>query len=233
MGVGDVRYTVLQTINEVFRKLGLDAVTSPSDNKLSTQMLDFINDVCNELSDFGDWQEMLVSANINVSSSVMNYLIPTSGNVKNIADMYYSKRTGPMRHVTLQDMRILTRVTATGTPTQYTIFGTDISSGNPVLRVRPMPVSAQVPAVFSVLYYQKTPLYTTSDTNVIIPFPGKIVVLGALAKAILNESEGAVTDRYSKTYQDYLLARKEALNRFNGDSGWDVSFRPPITGRRR
>jgi hypothetical protein len=227
MGVGDVRYTVLQTVNEVFRKLGLSPVTSVNDNTLSREMVDFINDICNELSDFGNWQEMLVSANVSCVSSTMNYLIPTSGNIKNIADIYFSQRTGPMRHVTLEDMRIRTRVTAVGVPIQYTIFGTDISSGNPIIRVWPKPVSAQsVGGIFSVLYYQRPPLYSTADSAVIIPFPARIVVLGVLAKAVLNESEGAITDRYTKTYQDYLLARKEALNRFNGDSGWSVSFRP-------
>ena len=228
MGVGDIRYTVLQTVNEVFRKLGLDAVTVLTANKLSIQMVDFINDICNELSDFGNWQEMMVSANVSCRSSVTDYLIATSGNVKNIGDIYFTQRTGPMRHVTLEEMRILTRVTAIGNPTQYTIFGTDVSSGNPVIRVRPKPVSAQSDGKFSILYYQSPPLYSTSDAATVISFPSRVVVLGVLAKAVLNESEGAPTDRYTKTYQDYLTARKEALNRFNGDSGWNVSFRPSI-----
>jgi hypothetical protein len=226
MGLGDIRYTVLQTVNEVFRKLGLSTVTSVSDTKLSIQMVDFINDVCNELSDFGNWQEMLVSSNVSCLSSVTDYTIATSGNVKNIGDIYFSQRTGPMRHVTVADMRILTRTTAVGIPTQYSIFGVDALTGNPIIRVRPKPVSAQATGVFSVLWYQRPPLYTTSDDAVVIPFPARVVVLGVLAKAVLNESEGAITDRYTKTYQDYLLARKEALNRFNGDSGWSVSFRP-------
>jgi hypothetical protein len=58
MGLGDIRYTVLQVVQEVFRKLGLNEPTSLSFNKLSIQMVDFINDVCNDLSDFGNWQEV-------------------------------------------------------------------------------------------------------------------------------------------------------------------------------
>lgn len=232
MGVGDIRYTVLQTVNEVQRKLGLDATGTLSANKLATQLVDFINDVVNDLSDFGNWQEMLVSANISAQTSVQNYLINTSANVKNIGDIYFSQRTGPMTHVTIEEMRILTRTTATGTPTQFTIFGTDASSGNPVIRVHPMPVSAQSSGVFSVLYYVRPPLYTTSDAATIIPFPARIVVLGTLARAILNESGGAPTDRYTKTYEEYLYARKEALNRFKGDTGWNVSFTPSLMSRR-
>lgn len=233
MGVGDVRYTVLQTVQEVFRKLGLDAPSTVTANKLSIQMLDFINDTVNDLSDFGNWQEMLVSANISAVASAQDYTINTSANIKNIGDIYFTQRTGPMTHVTVEEMRILTRVTATGTPTQYTIFGTDVSSGNPIIRVHPMPVSAQtVGGVFSVVYYVRPPLYSTSDAALVIPFPARIVVLGSLARAILNESGGAPTDRYTQTYQEYLYARKEALNRFKGDTGWTVSFAPSLINRR-
>lgn len=232
MGVGDIRYTVLEVVNEVQRKLGLTE-SSLAGNKLAVEFVDFVNDICNDLSDYGNWQEMLVSANISCQSSVRDYLIPTSGNVKNIGDIYFTLRTGPMRHVTIEEMRTISRVGTTGTPTQYTIFGTDASSGNPIIRVNPLPVSAQVSGKFSVVYYQRAPLYTTSDAAVIIPFPGNVVVSGVLAKYLLNESGGAPTDRYTKTYQEYLEGRKEALNRFNGDSGWSVSFTPSYRGRRR
>lgn len=232
MGLGDIRYTVLQTVNEVQRKLGLDPTGTLSANKLSVQMVDFINDVVNDLSDFGNWQEMLVTANVTARTSVMDYVVNTSANIKNIGDIYFSQRNGPMTHVTIEDMRILTRTTATGTPSQYTIFGTDVSSGNPIIRVRPMPVLPQDSGVFSVLYYVRPILYTTSDSATIIPFPARIVVLGTLARAILNESGGAPTDRYTQTYQEYLYARKEALNRFKGDTGWNVSFTPTLSRRR-
>lgn len=232
MGIGDIRYTVLQTVNEVFRKLGLTAVSSSSDNKLSIQMVDFINDVCNDLSDFGDWQETLTTANVTAVSGQANYTITTSANIKNIGDIYFSERRGPLRSITIDQMRVMTRVTAVGTPTQFTIFGTD-TNGNPNIRVRPTPAAAEDGGIFSVLVYLRPPLYTTSDDATVIPYPARIIVLGALAKAILNESEGAPNDRYSKTYEDYLSARKEALNRFNGDTGWNVSFTPSITTRGR
>lgn len=232
MGVGDVRYTVLQVVNEVQRKLGLDTTTL-SNNKLSIQMVDFVNDVCNDLSDFGNWQETLVTANVTCVSGKTDYLINTSANVKNIGDIYFSQRSGPLSNVTMQEMRLLTRVTITGTPSQYTIFGTDASSGNPIIRVRPKPAANEAGEIFSVLYFVRPPLYTTADSSVIIPFPARVVVMGVLAKAILNESEGAPNERYQTTFQDYLNARKEAFNRFNGDTGWDISFTPSLIQRRR
>lgn len=233
MGIGDIRYTVLQVVNEVQRKLGLDATSSTNANKVSTQMVDFINDVCNDLSDFGDWQEVMVTANVTCRSSVRDYVINTSANIKNIGDLYFSERNGPLRNITTDDMRVFTRTTAYGTPTQYTIFGVDASTGNPVIRVRPVPTSAEAGGLFSVLYFVRPPLYIAgTDDATLIQYPARIVVLGTLAKAILNESEGAPTDRYQVVYQDYVSSRKEALNRFNGDTGWDISFAPARPRRR-
>lgn len=231
MGIGDIRYTVLQVVNEVQRKLGLTE-TSLTANKLSIQLVDFINDTCNDLVDFGNWQETLVTANITAVSGQSNYSVVTSANIESIKDMYFDQRKGPMRNITVQDMRIMTRVTITGTPTQYTVMGTD-TNGNPNIRVRPKPMSSENGGLFSVLYYTRAPSYTTSDTSTVIPFPARVVVKGTLARALLNESGGTPTDKYSQIYKEYLEDRKEALNRFNGDTGWDTSFAPSLIQRRR
>lgn len=232
MGIGDIQYTVLQVVNEVQRKIGLDPTAALTTNKLATQLVDFVNDVCNDLSDFGNWQEALVSANVTAVSGQANYSINTSANVKNIADIYFLPRSGAMTSVTIDQMRIMTRTTADGTPSQYTVFGVD-NNGNPNIRVRPRPAANEDGKLFSILYYQRPPKYTTADANTRIPFPGELVILGVLAKQILNESGGSPTDRYSKTYQDYLDSRKSSLNRFKGDTGWNISFVPSMPGRRR
>lgn len=232
MGIGDIRYTVLEAVNETQRKLGLNPTPTLITNKLATQLVDFVNDVCNDLSDFGNWQEVLATANVTAVSGQSDYSINTSANIKNIGDIYFSTRRGPLRFITVNEMRLMTRVTSTGTPAQFTIFGTD-ANGNPNVRVRPKPAANEDGQLFSALYYVRPPLYTTSDDNTIIPFPGEVVVHGVLAKAILNESGGAPSDRYTATYQDYLQSRKEALNRFNGDTGWTTSFTPSLIQRRR
>lgn len=231
MGIGDIRYTVLEVVNEVQRKLGLTATPSLNTNSLAIQMVDFVNDVCDDLSDFGNWQETLISANVTAVSGQRDYSINTSANIKNIGDIYFTLRHGPLRNVTIDDMRIMTRTSSTGMPSQFTIFGTD-SNGNPLIRVRPTPASNEDGELFSIVYYVRAPKYSTSDAALVIPFPGNIVVGGVLAKAILNESGGSPTDHYNLTQQDYLAARKEALNRFKGDTGWSVSFAPTRRGRR-
>lgn len=232
MGIGDIRYTVLQVVNEVQRKMGLNETNTSIANKLATQYVDFINDVCNDLSDFGNWQETVVSANVSAVAGQIDYSITTSANIKNIADIYFTQRTGPLRNITIEEMRLLTRTSATGMPTQFTVFGTD-ANGNPNIRVRPVPTSAEATGKFSILYYIRAPQYVagTSD-GLVIPYPGDIVVQGVLARAILNESEGAPTERYQIVQQDYISSRKEALNRFNGDTGWNVSFAPSRPRRR-
>lgn len=232
MGIGDIRYTLLEVVNEVMRKLDLSTVTVLSQNKLSIQMVDFINDICSDLSDFGNWQETMVTANVTAVSGQADYSINTSANVKNIGDIFFSNRSGALRSITVEDMRMLSRSSALGTPTQYTVFGTD-NNGNPNIRVRPRPGSTDDGGLFSILYWIRTPKYTTSDGSTLIPFPGEVVVHGVHAMALLNEAGGAPTNQYTAKYNDYLQARKEAFNRFNGDSGWSVSFTPSLVGRRR
>lgn len=232
MSIADNRFTVLQIVQEVQRRLGLDQTASLSTNKLSKQLVDFVNNICNELLDFGDWQELLVSSNVTAVSGQQDYGITTSAAIKNIGDIYFSSKTGPIRHITVRDMRILTRVTSVGQPTQYTVFGTDVN-GNPNLRFRPKPGPAEDGKLFSIVYYVRPPNYTLADGAALVPFPGSMVTNGVLALAVLNESGGSPTDHYQALQQDYIDSRKEALNRFNGDSGWNVDFTPSMQSRWR
>lgn len=234
MTIQQIRYTVLETVNEVFRKVGLSEVTTVAANKLSKQMVDIINDVVSDLSDYGNWQETLVSSNITAQSSVANYSIQTSAVVKNIYDMFFqtSARTAtPMSNVSVDEMRIMTATESFGQPTQYSIVGVD-AQGNPNIRVRSTPVSAYLPAVFTVMWYSKPPMYTTTDDSVQIPFPARIVVNGVMAAYMLNESEGAPTEMQKMYYNLYLDGRRENINRFNFDTGANIAFTPGWSGRR-
>lgn len=230
MAITDIRMTVLQTTNEVMRKLGLNEVVSLSTNKVSKEMVDHINDVVTDLSDFGNWMEQLATAMVTAETSVRDYTIAISGVVKNIGDVYLSTRRGPLASENIQTMRILTRTTSYGTPSQFCIFGTD-NNGNPIIRVRPTPDQQNDGAMFSILYYLKPSLYTLLDGAILIPFPSRVVVLGTLAAYTLRESGGAETPMYQMFYNQFLAQRKEALNRFNSDTGWDVSYTPGRVNR--
>lgn len=224
MSLGDIRFTVLQTVNEVQRKLGLDE-TSLTANKISKELVAHINDVVSDISDFGNWMEAMVSANVTAVTSVQDYSVVTSAVIKNIGDIYISNRQGPLNSLSVEDMRIQTRVTSRGVPSQYCIFGTD-SNANPLLRLHPIPDSSTSGSLISILYYTKPPMYTTADSSVVIPFPARMVVLGTLAAYTLRESGGAPTPMYQAYYQQYIDSRKTNLNRFNGNTGWSLSFRP-------
>lgn len=230
MSIGDIRFTVLQTVNEVQRKLGLNTTTTLSANKVSVELVDHINDTVADISDFGNWMEQITTCMITAAVSVRDYTITASGVVKNIGDIYLSTRRGPLRSVDIDTMRILTRTTSLGQPSQYCIYGTD-SNGNPVLRVRPTPDASQDGSMFSVLYYLKPSLYTTSDAATVIPFPSRVVVLGVLARYTLRESGGAATDLYNMFFNEYLQAKKNAFARFNSATGWDLSFTPGNSNR--
>ncbi len=232
MAITDIRYTVLQVVNEVQRKLSLTQTGSLTANTFATKCVDFINDTVSDLSDFGNWQEVLATAMVTAVSGQRDYSIPTSAVVKNVGDIYFAPRRGPLRGVSIQDMRILTRTSTLGNPTQFCIFGTD-ANGNPNLRFRPTPGSTEDGEMFSILYYVKPPIYTTSDASTVIPFPARVVVLGALARATLDESAGAPSVQYQAYFEDYLSTRKESLNRFNSDTGWDLSFAPGRVSRWR
>lgn len=232
MSLGELKYTVLQTVNEVLRKVGLNEVATVGANKLSKQIVDHINDTVSDLSDYGNWQETLVTANITAQSSVNNYVLQTSAVIKNIGDVFSSTRVGPLMAVSVGEMRIMTRVTSYGEPSQYSIFGVDAATGNPNIRVRPTPVSANLPSLFSVLYYIKPPMYTTSDDAVVIPFPARVVVQGTLAAYVLNESEGSPTAMYQSYQTNYVEMRREAFNRYNFDTGNNIAFTPGWAGRR-
>lgn len=232
MSIGDIRFTVLQTINEVLRKIGLDIVTNITQNKISKELVDHINDVVSDLSDFGNWMETLATAMVTCQTSVRDYRINTSAVIKNIGDVYISTRRGPLSNVSIQEMRILTRTTSYGQPSQFTVYGTDVN-GNPVIRVRPTPDSSMAGSLFSILYYTKPPIYTTSDGAVVIPFPARVVVLGTLASYTLRQNSGAPNDMYSAFYKQFLEERQTNLNRFNFDTGWDISFTPSRSSRRR
>lgn len=231
MSLSDIRQTLLQTVNEVQRKLGLSE-TSLNANKVSRELVDHVNDVVEEISDFGNWMETLTTAKVTAQTSVRDYMIQTSAVIKNIGDVFLSTRRGPLISVDIPTMRIMTRVTALGQPSQFCIFGTD-TNGNPLIRVRPTPDASQDGSMFSILFYTKPSLYTTSDSNVIIPYPSRGVVLGTLARFTLRESGGAPDDKFTMFNNQYQEWRRQALNRFNSDTGWDVSFSPGLSYRRR
>lgn len=233
MALSDQRMTALEIINEVRRKNKLNVLASALDTQ-GIVALAYLNDVISEVADYGDWQELLREVTVTVQSSVSDYSVPVSAVpvVHHIHEVVYSGRPAEMRMVNLDTIRRLSRVRGYGEPTQWAVIGTD-ANGNPNFRVVPTPTTAQSDGyTFNVLVYEKPIFITTAQAaSTTPPFPGKMLVQGLQAKIALDESDGEPTSRYQQIKSDYDKMVDESFNRYNGDSGSTIYFRP-ARGRR-
>lgn len=232
MAITDIRATAIDIVNEVRRKLKIKPATSFTSDSYASVMLPYLNDVISEISDYGDWQESLVEFTVTAQSSAADYSVPTSSInlVQNVHEIVFNNRIGEMRKVNLDTIRRLGRLNSYGPPTQWGIVGTD-SNGNPKIRVYPTPGSNEDGLLFNILAYIKPATLVTADTSTLVPYPADLVSQGLLCKMVLDESDGEPTQRYQMFKQDYDENLNESYNRFNGDMGSTVYFRP-ARGRR-
>lgn len=224
MAETDFKVTVIGAINEVRKKTKLPAVTTLDQDTDSLTKLSYLNDVVAEISDFGDWQEMLVEVIVSVQTSVRDYAV--SGVViQNIHEVAASYRTSELTYTKLDHIRRLQRQDLTGQPNQWGIKGVN-GEGNPVIAFDRWPTASEASEYFDILYYEKPAVYTTADASATVPFPGRLIVQGLLTKTILDESDGEPTTRYASNLEAYNNMLKESYNRYNGDTGSTVYFRP-------
>lgn len=233
MTASDIRKTVLGIVNEARKKFAVASAASLTADSESELMVELLNDVIDEVSDYGDWKEMLREIVVTASSSVSDYVIETSALVKNIHEISFADDISPMWLTTLDDILRLNRVRSYSRPRQWAIVGVDTSSANPIIRTFPTPGTNQNNETFKVTFYQKPRLYTTSDASVTPQFPAKVLVAGLVAKKCLEESGGQPTQQYAGYQADFQKMLKEAYNRFNADSGSDTYFRPGYGKYRR
>lgn len=230
----DTRKTYIQLFNEVRRKLGVNEINTLGQDTLGMAMIDYMNDIIAEISDFGDWQEMYREESFACSASVSDYVFNTSVATKNIHEIQFGSQIAPLWLVTLDDIRRLNRVNSFGVPTQFAFVGVDnVTTGNPIVRVSPTPVTAQTSSVFNIAYYKKPALITTADTSSIPEFPSRMIAQGLLAYSLRDEERGAQSQEWQDEYAVFKKMMSETFNRFNGDTGSDTYFIPPRGRRRR
>jgi hypothetical protein len=225
MAVANLRRTVLQIVNEVQRKLGLTATTSLTQTKHATALLQWLNEVIDEVADSGRWQEMYAETSVSCSAGLGTYVVPGSAIVQNVEEIVYHTDISPLELRDPSDLRRLQRINSNGIPRQYALIG--VCAGNPEFRVYPVPATAQASGrSFHIAYYVKPDMYTTSDGSVVPVFPANLLIQGLYAKALLDENGGEPSPQYQVAYQEYLRQRKEALNRYKADTGTDIRFVP-------
>lgn len=219
----DFKVTVLGAINEVRRKSKISPASTIDQDTDSLVKLDYLNDVIADLGDYGNWQEQYREAVVSVQTSVRDYAV-SGVVVQNIHEVAISTKTAALKYTRLDEMRRLQRNNSTGEPNQWSIKGVN-GEGNPVITVDRWPTTNQT-GYFRIPYFVKPVAYTTADATQTIPFPGRVVVQGLLTKTILDESDGEPTARYASNLQIYEDMKSESFNRFNGDTGGTVYFRP-------
>ena len=235
MAATDIRMTVLEIVNEAREKFALDTVSALYTDKESKLMTKLLNDVIDEVSDYGDWKEMLRTGIIvTASSSVFDYTIETSALVKNVHEIAFGDDISPMTLENLDDILRLNRSGGFSRPRQWAVIGVD-SFANPQIRVFPTPSARENNNTFKITYYKKPRLYSyavTADASEVPEFPAKPLIAGLVAAKSLEESGGTPTQQYTMYRNEFEKKLKEAYNRFNVDSGSNTYFTPSF-GRSR
>lgn len=230
--ISETRKTYIQIFNETRRKIGVNEISTLDQDKLGQVMIDYMNDIISQISDFGDWQEMYKEESFPCSASVADYTFNTSAVTKNIHEVQFGNQIAPMWYVDLDTIRRLNRVKAVGVPTQWGVVGVDnVITGNPTVRVFPTPVTAQTSSLFNIAYYKKPALITSADTSSIPEFPSRMVSQGLLAYTLRDEERGAESQQWEQEFALFQSMIQETFNRFNGDTGSNTFFIPP-RGRR-
>lgn len=226
--VTNVRQTVLQIINDVQRKLGFNATTTLTATKQATVLLRFLNETIAECEDAGDWLEMYETHSVTAQSSVAQYTVDASAQVHHVYEIHWPTIPSPMEPVSISRMRMFSKISSFGTPRHFSLDDVDDSTGQPMFTVFPVPTTARA---FDVGFYEKHPLYDTSDTGETPKFPANVLIQGTYAKALLDENGGEPTRQFEWAYQEYVKLRSEAMNRFTSDTGTDVYMQPSQGGR--
>lgn len=226
MAITDQRQTVLQIINRVQRKLAINQSTTLTQTSHTTLLLDLLNEVVSECTDFGRWQELYQTVNVTAQASVASYVVEVSAVVHDIFEIVFDDQIAALDVKTLEDIRRLQRMNSFGVPRQWGVMGTDPTTGNPVFGVAPCPSAVEAGQLFNIAYYIKPPLYLTTDAAVLVPLPADVVFQGTYAKALLEDNGGEPTRQFQAAYQEYERMKNDGINRYNADSGTDVYFTP-------
>lgn len=212
------RMTALAVVNEVQRKLGLNA-TSDFSSKHARMLMQLLNEVLSEVADFGNWPDYYEEVTVSAQAGTRQYSVRVSGrDVHNILEVAWASAAGELQHRSIQEMRRLRRgANATGRPTQYCLIDVD-ASGNPRIEVHPTVSTTHANGRFSVAVYASERLLTTSDTTKELKYPANLLIAGVYAKALLDESGGSQTQQFQTAYAEYQRLMKEAQARYTTDT---------------
>lgn len=215
----DTRRTILQIVNDVQRRLGVNPTANLTATKHATVLLGLLNQLVDEISDQREWMEWYAETTVLASSSVAEYSVNTPYPVHHIYEIAFQGDIAPMDVVSIEEIRRLQRLNHHGRPRQFGIVGVNGATGNPTFRVSPIPGSAQNNMGLHIALYKKPAIYSTSDIGEEPEFPAQLLTQGLYAKALLEENGGEPTRQYEIAYAEYQRMLVEAANRYNSDTG--------------
>lgn len=230
MALADTKLTVLQVVNEVQRKLMLRATSATTDTQHSRVLVDLLNDVIEEVSDKGEWVQLRGSVDVSCVSGRGEYALPVSGTTESIHHLHEVRVSGrypPLEwFFDVSEYRARATLQSYGKPVNAAVVGED-SRGNPTIGVWPRPGANEEGLRATVYFYLKPRRYVAgTDDAEILPLPGRILVAGLHAKALLDESGGAPTPQFQTVYAEYGRMVAQALNRLNADTGTTLKLMP-------
>lgn len=223
--------TILQIVNEVCGRMNVRTVSSTSQNSFTVNLIALLNDIVDDLLDFGNWNELRASAQFTLVSGQARYAAATTALttanwfIHSVSEVRVSGRVPPLEPVAdVNEGRMLLRTRSYGQPSRFFVEGQD-SLGNPMFNLFPIPGSQSAGNTAFVQYQVQPPRYEPGvDDAVVVPFPGRVVVSGLLAAAILDESGGAETQQYRSQIQRYLVLKNNAIGRQTAKTGEYVQF---------
>lgn len=223
-----VTLTALEIVNRVQRRLGVDTTAGFDNTNHARVLLDLLNEVVAEINDYAPWDQDYFEVSVTASTSIDEYTIIASGNreIHSIIEIALSSQASPLENRSTVDIRRLQRVkTGVGTPRQYSIVGTN-ASGHPKFRISPPPSSLHNNKRFNCAVQLKPVEVTVTATATAPPYPGKLVIQGLYAAALLEEAGGEPTPQYQVQYALYQKFLKETHNRLVNDTETVIYFTP-------
>lgn len=229
--VSTVKSSVLTIVNKARERLGLSQVTALTQDSGSKTAINYLNQVLSIVSDKASWKDTYRETFVTASTSVFNYKLDVNTPVKNIEEIVFGADIAPLRLVNAETIRRLVRTSSVGEPSQYAIM---LASGaTQTFRVYPTPGVAENNKTFFVAYYEKPAILTTSDDNIILPYPEDLLVQGLYAFLLKDESKGGSSAGHKEEMQLFRDTLIETDNRSSSDTGTDPQFRPAFRRHRR
>lgn len=230
MALGDTKLTVLQVVNEVQRRLMLRPTSTTNDTQHARALVDMLNDVIEEVSDRGEWVQLRGEVDVSCVSGRGVYELPVSGSTESIHHVHEVRVSGrypPLEwFFDISEYRQRSVLQSYGKPVNAAIVAED-SRGNPTIGFWPRPGANEEGLRATVYFYFKPRKYIAgTDDAEVLALPGRILVHGLHAKALLDESGGAATPHFQTVYAEYMKMVGQALNRFNADTGTTLRIIP-------